>query len=130
MHASRLVTTFQCASPAPSSSLHPLQVPIVILAPQPAPTPEAPFFSEPPPFWNPSVVSQPHAIDVPSAPPLPSELLQPDAPFWARSVSHSGGGAMAAAAGQAVAAAGGAAAPHPPAAVAAGASHGANYAVV
>lgn len=69
-----------------------LKVPLLVLAQQPAPTVEEPFFTEPPPFWSPSEVAPPQGIAVPSAPPLPPELLQPDAPFWARSVSHAGAG--------------------------------------
>ncbi|KAI7836892.1 hypothetical protein COHA_009224 [Chlorella ohadii] len=97
-----------------------LKVPIVVLAPQPAPTPEEPFFSEPPPFWHPSVVSTPQAIDVPSAPPLPPELLQPNAPFWARTLSNSGADGKSAAAAAAAAAS----------VAAAAASNGTKYPVV
>ena len=101
------------------------QVPIVVLAPQPVPTQEEPFYQEPPPFWHPSVVTSPQAIDVPSAPPLPPELLQPNAPFWTRTLSNTSkdGSAAAAAAAAAVV---GVAAP-PPATAVAAAGNGAKY---
>lgn len=67
-----------------------LKVPLVVLAPQPQPTPEAPFYEERPPWWTPSEVQPPVGIPVPSAPALPPELLKPDAPFWQRSLSGSG----------------------------------------
>ncbi len=56
-----------------------MQVPIIVLAPQPVATAEEPFYTEPPPFWQPTevVTARPEAITVPSAPELPSELLQP-----------------------------------------------------
>ena len=109
------------------------QVPIVVLAPQPAPTPEEPFFSEPPPFWHPSVVTPPQAIAVPSAPPLPPELLQPNAPFWARTLSNTGADKQAAAAASAAVAVDAAAAPPSaplPPATAVAASNGSKYPVV
>lgn len=65
-----------------------LKVPLVVLAPQPAATEEEPFFDKPPPFWSPTEVRPPEAMAVPSALPPPAELLQPDAPFWARSTSN------------------------------------------
>jgi hypothetical protein len=103
-----------------------LKVPIVVLAPQPA---EALFFTEPPAYWHPSVVTPPQAIDVPSAPPLPPELLQPNAPFWARTLSNTGDDKQAAAA--AATATDAAAAPLLPlAAAAAPLSNGAKYPVV
>lgn len=34
-------------------------MPLIVLAPQPLPTVEEPFFSEAPPYWNPSVVAPP-----------------------------------------------------------------------
>lgn len=110
-----------------------LKVPIVVLAPQPAPTPEEPFFSEPPPFWHPSVVTPPQAIAVPSAPPLPPELLQPNAPFWARTLSNTGADKQAAAAASAAVAVDAAAAPPSaplPPATAVAASNGSKYPVV
>lgn len=65
-----------------------LKVPLAVLAPQPAPTPEAPFYTEPPPFWSPSEVAAPQGIAVPSAPPLPPELLQPGGwRGWARAAA-------------------------------------------
>ncbi|KAL4449547.1 hypothetical protein ABPG77_007191 [Micractinium sp. CCAP 211/92] len=67
-----------------------LKVPLVVLAPQPQPTPEAPFYEERPPWWSPTEVQPPVGIQVPSAPALPPELLRPDAPFWQRSLSGSG----------------------------------------
>ena len=56
-----------------------LQVPLVVLAPQPVPTAEAPFYSAPPAFWSaPTVMGVPTAINLgPSAPPLAPELLKP-----------------------------------------------------
>ncbi|KAL4421523.1 hypothetical protein ABPG75_010814 [Micractinium tetrahymenae] len=54
-----------------------LKVPLVVLAPQPQPTAEAPFYEERPPWWSPSEVQPPVGIQVPSAPALPPELLKP-----------------------------------------------------
>lgn len=51
----------------------------MVLAPQPQPTPEAPFYEERPSWWNPAVVEPPVGIPVPSAPELPPELLKPGA---------------------------------------------------
>lgn len=65
------------------------QVPLVVLPPQPQPTPEAPFYKERPPWWNPAVVEPPVGISVPSAPALPPELLKPGA---GKGAAGSGGG--------------------------------------
>lgn len=65
--------------PHPTTHTHTVQVPLIVMAPQPVPTAEAPFFTEPPPFWSPTETLAPQGIDVPSAPPLPAELLQPGA---------------------------------------------------
>ena len=52
---------------------------MIVTAPQPQATEEAPFFSEPPPFWKPSEIQPPEGISVPTAPELPAELLKPGA---------------------------------------------------
>ncbi|PSC67548.1 hypothetical protein C2E20_8781 [Micractinium conductrix] len=72
-----------------------IEMPLIVLAPQPLPTVEEPFFSEAPPYWNPSVVAPPVGIAVPEAPALPPELLKPDAPFWLHSTSRSSHGSGA-----------------------------------
>jgi len=72
-----------------------VQVPLIVLAPQPHPTPDEPFYSEPPPYWSPSVVAPPEAINVPSAPPLPAELLQPGGSVGGSGVGRQAGGPRA-----------------------------------